>query len=284
MNIKYFSDVFNLKVRESEFEFVDIPVNTDTKQYVDAQLISKTTGKLFVDANNTIVDYFERLLLLLASGTKEEAICHLRKLGEPNETHFGLSTNKPDGCGIGKEQAELLYNKLKNSRAVQTGHLKDLSDCELLIHGIGSDKISDITTNIIRGQLIEFTEEQCKKLGIPVRLVKSGYYWDSYLSKWVTRMAYLPHYDNNPILLVPKCIARRVTVSDYRHFYNHEILDFYESWHISMNTSLVKVLRNGKRKVRRKDLRAMYKCSKAFVLEFVEQYPEVLQKYKNRIR
>ena len=79
-------------------------------------------------------------------------------LREPNQTRFGLSRgDRPHGRGVGADQALELYDALSQSAAVQTGLLKDLEDCELLIPGISSDKISDITTNIIRPNLIEYT-------------------------------------------------------------------------------------------------------------------------------
>ncbi len=63
-----------------------------------------------------------------------------------------------------------MYKKLKESRAAKSGVLRDLSDCELMIPGIGHDKISDITINIIRQKLVGFTELQCRLHRIPSRL------------------------------------------------------------------------------------------------------------------
>ena len=280
--VLYFNEYFNLKTNPEDLEFINIPVNTDIELYIDPYAISKTVGLWYVDANNLIIDFFDKLLITIKNEDEEEALRLLDKLGEPNETHFGLSENKPEGCGIGKEQAQDLLKKLKGSKAIQTGSLSDLSDCELLIPRIGSDKISDITTNIIRGKLIEFTEEQCRKHGIPVTATKSNFYWDAPQNKWEQRIAMLPYYHEEPIILVPKKIAKERTISNYRDYYNNGILEFLQDWHISMNTALVKVLKNGKRRVTKKDLRAQYKCSKDFVLEFSEKHPDVLRKYKER--
>lgn len=278
----YFNEYFNLKTNPEDLEFINIPMNTDIELYIDPYAISKTAGLWYVDANNLIIDFFDKLLITIKNEDEEEALRLLDKLGEPNETHFGLSENKPEGCGIGKEQAQDLLKKLKGSKAIQTGSLSDLSDCELLIPRIGSDKISDITTNIIRGKLIEFTEEQCRKHGIPVTSTKSNFYWDALQNKWDQRIAMLPYYNEEPIILVPKKIAKERTISNYRDYYNNGILEFLQDWHISMNTALVKILKNGKRRVTKKDLRAQYKCSKDFVLEFSEKHPDVLRKYKER--
>ena len=248
--VLYFNEYFNLKTNPEDLEFINIPMNTDIELYIDPYAISKTAGLWYVDANNLIIDFFDKLLITIKNEDEEEALRLLDKLGEPNETHFGLSENKPEGCGIGKEQAQDLLKKLKGSKAIQTGSLSDLSDCELLIPRIGSDKISDITTNIIRGKLIEFTEEQCRKHGIPLTATKSNFYWDALQNKWDQRIAMLPYYNEEPIILVPKKIAKERTISNYRDYYNNGILEFLQDWHISMNTALVKILKNGKRRVK----------------------------------
>lgn len=277
----FFTKHYNLNIQEKDLEFIDIPLNTDIKKFVDPYAISKAEGVFFVEANNLIVDFFEHIVNVIRDGDDIKALSLMDKLREPNETRFGLSQNKPEGRGVGNEQSKDLLKKFKQSKALQTGYLSDLSDCELLIPGIGSDKISDITINIIRGKLVDFTEQQCKKHGIPVSSVKTGHYWDDISHKWTQRIAMLPNYNGKMILLVPKFIARGKTISNYLDYYNKGILPFLQDYHLDLNTSLVKTLKNGKRRVTKKDLRAQYKCSKDFVLEFSAKNPTVLQKYKN---
>lgn len=275
-----FKDYFGIKEHEERLDFVNIPLNADLPMYIDPYSISIKSGEWYVDSNNLIVDFFERIMTAIKNNDTITAYKLLSKLGEPNETHLGVSSGKPDGCGIGKEQAKILLNKLKNSRAAQTGYLKDLSDCELLIEGIGADKISDITTNIIRGKLIEYTERQCLEYNIPYQDITSNYYWNAEDGIWAKRNAKLPLYNGKPILLVPKNIVVKTTISNYEKFYDIVMLPYYEELHISMGSRLVRVLKNGKVKVNKKDLRNIYKCSKAKVNDFIEEKPELLAKYK----
>ena len=277
----YFKDYFKLKQKEENLDFVNIPLTTDLPLYIDPYAISIKSGEWYEECNNLIVDFFERVMSAIKKNDDLSAYRLLSKLGEPNETHLGLSAGHPEGSGIGKEQAKILLNKLKNSKAAQTGYLKDLSDCELMIEGIGADKISDITTNIIRGKLIEYTERQCLEYNIPCQDVISQYYWSAEEARWVFRNAKLPFFNGNPILLVPKNIVVKTTISSYEKFYNIVMLPYYEDLHISMGSQLVRVLKNGKIKVNKKDLRDIYKCSKAKVNDFIEEKPEQLAKYKS---
>lgn len=278
MNID-FRQYFKLRQKEERLGFVNIPLNTDVELYIDPLVLSNQKGEWYVRASNSIVDFFEELLNAIKNHDDKKALYLLSRLREPNETHFGVSSNMPDGCGIGDEQALFLLNKLKKSKAVQTGHLKDLSDCELLINGIGSDKISDIVTNIIRGLLIEYTEEQCKHYQIPVRETTSNFFWSVEAKNWIRRKAMLPHFLNKPVILVPKNIVRKQTSSNYQNVYER-IIEALQEYHLSLNTSLVKVLKNGKRVVSKRSLKERYKCSKDFVYAYIDENPEFLAKYK----
>ena len=89
----------------------------------------------------------------------------------------------------------------------------------------------------------------------------------------------LPHFHNKPVILVPKSIARKQTTSNYRNVYER-IIEALQNYHLTLNTSLVKVLQNGKRVVSKKSLKEIHKCSKDFVLAYIDENPEFLEKYK----
>jgi hypothetical protein len=68
----------------------------------------------------------------------------------------------------------ILNDHLSTSKAVSSGKLRDLGEFELLVPGIGSDKISDLAINVIRGELTAYTKEQCDLYGIPTEFVTAG--------------------------------------------------------------------------------------------------------------
>jgi hypothetical protein len=150
----------------------------------------------FVECNNLIVDYFALLVDSIRAGKNDQAAQLLSNLHEPEDTHLGFAQTGSPGRGVGRNQANDLLDALAKSKAVQTGALDDLSDCELLIPGISADKISDVTTNIIRGQLLEYTESQCALHGIKTSRVQGGVHWHLELHKWVTHRnrSFSPHW------------------------------------------------------------------------------------------
>lgn len=278
-----FSDHFSLGKSQAELDFVDVPLETDIPLFVDPYAISQEADTWFTQCHNAIVGYFQLVVDSIRNGDARLAKQLLSRLHEPNDTHLGFSSNKPSGRGIGSRQADDLYSRLQESRAVQTGLLSDLADCELVIPGIGHDKISDISINVIRGSLVEYTERQCRNHNIPTRQVASGMYWDAEQRQWRNRYAPLPIYKGKRIVLVPKVAVRYCLSVDHREYYQHFVLDYLQAEHLAAGSSLVTVLRNGTRRVTKKDLKQEHPLSKKFLYEFTKDHPEVLDRYKRTL-
>lgn len=281
-----FSQYFNLGLSQHELDFVDVPLETDIQLFVDPYAITMRDDPWFVECNNIIVEYFDLVVDAIRSGREHESLSLLRRLREPNQTHFGLSRGRPAGRGIGADQSLDLHERLKTSRAVETGFLRDLADCELVIPDIARDKISDITTNIIKVMLIAYTGDQCETHGVPTRRVPQTF-WHPPSRSWQSDYVPLPVVTTGDveeaIILVPKIIARLDVAYDAYQYYRKYVLTYLQAEHIDAGTSLVHVLRNGRKRVYKKDLAAEYPFSKEFLYEFSRERPEVLAAYKRSV-
>lgn len=279
-----FSEHFSIHLPQNELEFVDIPLETDVPLFVDPYAFKVCHGDWFVDCNDLLIGYFQRLIDAIRRGDDDEAKRLLLNLSEPNEAHLGHSKGRPRGRGVGPLQALDLYERLKSSRAAQTGKLRDLSDCELMIPGISSDKISDIAVNVVREKLVEFTQSECQKYDVPMRSVSAGMFWNPETGDWRSCYAELPLYEGEPIILVPKECVRFNLAADHQEYWRYFVLEFHRQEHLNSNTSLVRTLtsgkRRGERKVTTKDLEALYPCDKQALYEFSEKHPEVLERYR----
>jgi hypothetical protein len=91
---------------------------------------------------------------------------------------------------------------------VREGIITALEETELMIDGISDDKISDLTTNIIRGHLVEYTRDQCQLYGIETEQVAIPPIFDTDSMEWEERFVNLPVWNNRPVVLVPKSIVR----------------------------------------------------------------------------
>jgi len=279
-----FSDHFKLGKQQSQLDFVDIPLDTDVSLYVDPYALSVSGDDWLRECGNIVVNFFDYFLRVIKANDEAKAMAVIANLHEPNDMHLGVSRGRPSGRGWGGKQGRMLYDRLRMSAAVRTGSLRDLTDIELLMPGIGSDKISDLTINVLRGEFVAYTEEQCHLLGIPTQRINSGLYWNYEATRWESRYANLPVYKNGRIVLVPKVAVRVRLVPDYEEFYNKFVLDFLSAEHLKANDSLVTLLKNGKSKVYKMDLKNQYKLSKELLYEFTTRHPEVLSAYKKSIR
>jgi hypothetical protein len=280
-----FSDFFELHKSQGELDFVDIPLETDILLYVDPYCFKITNDPWFDECNDLIVDYFELILGKIRKGENQQCMRLFAHLHEPNDTRLGFSRGRPQGKAIGMRYAHELFRALSQSKAVKTGILRDISDCELFIPNVSNDRISDMTTNIIRGKLIDYTYKQCELHGVRTRKVASGMFWDGNAKTWRNQYVDLPVYNGQRILLVPKLATRYRLAIDHQYYYNYFVVEYLQAEHLRANTSLVEVLKNGRKRVTKKKIKEEYPLrNKQFLFEFTQQHPEVLNAYKQHVR
>jgi len=277
------SKFFKLNKTQAELDFVDVFLESDIPLFIDPFAIAQREDRWSQNCHRILVSYFQRVIDNIRDGKPQEARELLLHLREPNETRFGYSISKPQGAGIGHFQASQILKALEESTAVRTGFIKSLEECELMIEGISRDKISDLTTNIVRKQLAEYTKEQCELWGMEVQAVPLAPYYSIEQNCWVNQYYELPTVNRKPILLVPKVIARYDLSYDHQEYYRHFVLEFLQVENLNANSSLVRTLKSGRRIVYKKDIAATYPCTKENLFRFSRNHPEVLDKYADHL-
>lgn len=276
------STQFNLGFTQSQLEFVDVDLERDMPFFVDPRALRLLDSEWAEECVALIQDFFRFVLSKIAAGRDDEAKRLLSVLREPNETHLGLSRGVPRGHGLGDQSASDVWEALSESEAVRSGLLEDLEDTILMIPGISNDLISDMSTNIIRRPLIEFTQLSCRYHDIPLTTgISSGPTWNPQLHEWENSFVELPMVDNHKLLLVPKVIVRRRLEYDPEDYYNHVILEALQTVELDANSELVQLLKNGSRRVTKKSLREKYGSGKTVIVDLTRQHPEFLERYRS---
>lgn len=278
-----FSRRFHLSKTQAELDFVDVDVNGDVKLFIDPFAIARRTDLFSQRCHTTIVSYFDRLLNAVRNGDHALATELVSFLREPNEIRLGLSEHRPQGAGIGRFQAQQLIEALQASAAVRTGFLNHLEESDLMIDGIGPDKISDLATNVIRAHLAEYTNDQCVLLGVPVEQAALPPHYSLAEARWVSEYFPLPVVSGRPVLLVPKTFVRVYPAYNPGSYYRHHVLPYLQAEHLDANSALVHVLKNGKRVVHKKSLEAIFPLTKDNLFQFSREHPEVLRRYRERL-
>jgi hypothetical protein len=278
-----FSKAFGINKSQPELDFVNIPLHTDIWLFIDPFAISQRVDPWSQECHRTLFSYFQHIVDFIRAGRLNEARALLLCLREPNEIRFGLSMKRPAGAGIGLYQAQQLFEALRDSQAVKTGFLSSLEECELMIEGIGRDKISDLTTNVIRAHLIAYTQQQCGLLNVTLQQVPMAPCFDAQTMQWESGYHQVPVWKGKPVVLVPKAIARYSTAYDHQKYYDHFVLNYLRQEALDASSSLVNVLKNGKRVVYKKDLKRQFPCTKEFLYNFSREHREILADYRSEL-
>lgn len=121
---------------------------------------------------------------------------------------MGMSHGKPQGRGMGPEDTNAIFKELLRSRAIHSEIMGDIEDFRIFVPNVDRDKVSDMTANIIKLQLLEYTKQQCELHNIPLlQTVPSGMYQDAKHKRWDNQYTERLVINNKPILLVPKRIV-----------------------------------------------------------------------------
>lgn len=265
---------------QATLDFVDVDIARDTKVFLSPRALVLMQTDWGDGCVSLVQNFFETVLQLIKNGQDSDAETLLQELREPNETHLGLSRGKSRGRALGDASAHDVWSALSRSAAARSGLINDLEDTVLLIHGISVDIVSDITTNIIRGPLVEYTQEQCRQLGIPLQPgVPSGPMWHAGRRAWITQFVELPMTKTGKLLLVPKAIVRRTALYDMQEYYRHFMLERMQREELKAGSALVTMLKKGP-KVHKTDLIKKYGGDKQAVIDQTMKYPSVLEEYR----
>lgn len=284
-----FTRYFGINKAQSELDFVDIFIDQDTPLYVDPYALTTRNDAWSQLCCDLVVSFFSAVMRAVHSKDRSAGIRLLSHLGEPEETNLGVSKGGNKGRGIGGIQASELFDALAASSATSGGLLEGLSDLALFIPGIARDKISDMTTNIIRRALIDYTKTQCDLLNIPTQSATSGMYWDLEKCIWKQEYVDLPICNNRKIILVPKYTVRYQVGADHSVYRSKFVLEFLQAEHLRADDGLVTVLKNKEGEITRKvvykkDLDTHYPKEKSFLSEFSIEHPEVIERYRESLR
>ncbi len=214
----YFSDIFNVDPDIlKEYGAFNISLINDLPLFVDPFLLFNSDLPEYQALHTQIIDYVKFLRNQTERGEiNKAALDNWFTFPEIKENWLGFSLTGNAGSGLGVVFAQALYRNLRttisdfgNEQITQGSHLEKLC---LIKDGVGRDNISDFTTNLILGYLLEYTENFAKtyiskeqrKL-IPVRRASFNYKTQS----WVTRSYELPWYNGDYVLLTPKNILTK---------------------------------------------------------------------------
>jgi hypothetical protein len=286
-----FSDQFNLNRAQSELDFVDVPLDTDIRVFIDPYALATTKTPWCAAGHALAYDFFQQVLNKLRAGDRAGALVLLGRLREDNRTRLGYSEDEPQGSGLGDDRAGPFLDALESSEAFQTGRIEDIEDAALFVEGIGFDIVSDMVTNVLREHLAAYTQDQCRLLGIPMAKRETFEAWRAGTG-WTTVTMDLPTDGVRAILLVPRAVVRKDLSLEPNQYLTDFLDHYYENGNPRAVTALEQMLqnvptKNNGKQVHRGKLRDDLKkkgSRKNVMAKITNAFPEALRGYKGRAR
>ncbi|HHQ4680548.1 TPA: hypothetical protein ACSP3E_003871, partial [Aeromonas veronii] len=188
---------------------VNVLLNTDTLLFIDPLLLAESAHiEIREGAFQSYVNRFHQIIKLLAVSKEEDDVPwrnakRLFKFSEVSWTCLGYGTTVR-GSGFGKD---LVASTLDTASKIVSLGVDDIDlfmALALFEEGIGPDRISDMTTNIILNDLISFSIRVNAILNIPTRkFIVGGKSYELVVNP----------YSNQPLLFVPNDIVRDLPIA-----------------------------------------------------------------------
>lgn len=213
----YFSDYFDVDPAALDaYGAFDISVVSDLPLFVDPFLLFNSADPGLQALHDAIIEYLcflrDRSGGALDEGTMRSLYC----FAEVKQNWLGFTRLGNGGAGLGPTFARALHaalggilNNFGRETVTQGSHLEKVT---LVGAGVGQDNISDLTVNLIKGWLCEYTQTFARQHLDPTlrrEVAVTRAFFNYATETWATRAFDLPFKDDDFVLLTPSAILTR---------------------------------------------------------------------------
>lgn len=208
-----FSDYYKIEEGLNDDWFNPVLLH-DTLLFIDPLLISQSNHPSFLNAYNDITLFFSKVFEFGAQcGVRSDKDLIFRLLHkmvlfpEVEELCLGYSSSTK-GSGSAKGFAKDIVKAVFASIDAGLENIDRFENIGLFSSGIGSDRISDITANILKKYFIRYTQQILERhphVANREFLIKN-YEYDFRINRWISKKVLLPinPFNNKGVILCPK--------------------------------------------------------------------------------
>lgn len=230
----YFSDVFEVAPTLIEkYGAFNISLITDLPLFIDPFLLFNSKKPEYQKLHEGIIQYLRFLKdRAIVTALNPGLLNAWYRFPEVKQNYLGFCVNGNTGSGLGKQFADSLHSNLQNlftnfgqETVTKGSHLEKLC---LIKDRVGKDNISDFTTNLIKGFLLEYTQAfAVKNIDAKFRkrfaIQRVSFNYDT--GSWQPDTFDLPVWRDDYVLLTPKDILTK----DDIWINKHDLLEEYDS-------------------------------------------------------
>ncbi|CAI8834452.1 Restriction endonuclease [Brevibacillus sp. IT-7CA2] len=223
-----FSEVFSIK-KQSDDDWFDPILTVDTQLFIDPFLLFQQQKGFFAGSHSKIVNFFQKAFELAAkSGGNSKSVSYKKLLSilsfpEAKELCLGYAGGDTDGSGSGPGFSKKIAAVMVDSIKLGIHNMVHFEEMSILEKGIGRDRISDITANILKSDIIRYTQDICKRHNVPMERIKVRHssFNETFL-RWENEFVDLPvnilGKKPVPILLIPENVLRELSTINPQEF------------------------------------------------------------------
>jgi hypothetical protein len=217
MNVT-FCDFFKVSPKVlDKYGAFNISLVADLPLFIDPFLLFNSKTQEYRQLHDQIIDYLKFLRDQSTARPLPPGLIYAwYSFPEVRQNWFGFSTRTNRGHGLGTDFALALNQNLSSifrdfgkEKVTKESHLEKLC---LISSGVGKDKISDFTTNLIKGYLLEYTQafaqreiDPTLRRSVAVSKVRFNYETQT----WMSGVYDLPFYKGGHVILTPKAILTK---------------------------------------------------------------------------
>lgn len=246
--MKYFSQFYKLPITGEEL-WLDTRMDKDIGLFIDPFFVFRSEIPIFRNAQQKFLEFFQTTFELAheakSSITARKKLESILSFPEVMEIRLGLSVGE-GGAGPGMKFAKACAAALVRLSEKGYKGLDHFEEIEIFTKGIGPDGISDTTANILKYELIQYTQEICSEFSIPTKkfLINNAQF-DFQNRRWDHSVFNLPENPylrnkNKAILLVPKEFLCAIHAIGSERFSEYVSINKSEEIRISLNYEVEK--------------------------------------------
>jgi hypothetical protein len=214
----YFTDFFGIDPAVLEaYGAFNISLVNDLPLFIDPFLLFDSEDEVYKRLHQEIIRYV-RFLRDRSTGTilPPRMVAEWFHFPEVRQNWLGFSKSGNGGSGLGAKFAKALHTNLHSAfrsfgeETISRGsHLEKL---RLLDNGVGRDHLSDFTTNLIKGFLLEYTQTFAQQHLQPTqrrRMAVQKVRFDYERQRWRGETYELPCWNGDFVILTPKGILTK---------------------------------------------------------------------------
>lgn len=279
----YFTDFFNVSEEVLEgYGAFNVSLINDLPLFVDPFLLFDSEDPIHRDLHEEIITYVKYLRDVSVQGELGHAAMNtLFRFPEVRQNWLGFSRSGNQGSGLGADFAVALHRNLNrvlrdfgNETLTTSSHLEKVC---LLGNGVGRDHLSDFTTNLIKGYLLDYTQTFAQRYLAPEQrrvFAVERVTFDYATQRWKGGRFELPCVHSDFVVLTPKVILTK----DEAWINRSELLDRFHDIYSSVpddtlraqvNDYFLQRLREDSNQEERRDAAAAS----------IEQFPQLLDYY-----